>query len=160
MKLDFVRVLLLKEKMVLVIGYLPFGIAACRIIEPETPADGKNVGRRHRQTVTAVALSEDDSKGFAASKDGLIVHWDVETGSSDKYNWPSNVVNRAVLGAKGKKKQGSRNILALAVSSDGRYLATGGLDRTIHLWDTRTREHLQVGYLCTSSQKDFSILLL
>lgn len=116
---------------------------AFRIIEPETPADGKNVGRRHRQTVTAVALSEDDFKGFAASKDGLIVHWDVETGSSDKYNWPSNVVNRAVSGAKGKKKQGSRNILALAVSSDGRYLATGGLDRTIHLWDTRTREHLQ-----------------
>ena len=43
------------------------------------------MGRRHRQPVTAVALSEDDSKGFLASKDGLIVHWDIEIGASDIY---------------------------------------------------------------------------
>ena len=104
------------------------------------------MGRRHRQPVTAVALSEDDSKGFSASKDGLIVHWDIETGASDTYNWPSNVAsgNKVVVGARGKVRKPSRNILALATSSDGRYLATGGLDRIIHLWDTRTREHLQV----------------
>lgn len=124
---------------------------AARIIKPATPLEGRVVGRRHRQSVTAVALTEDDSRGFSASKDGLIVHWDVETGSSDKYNWPSqetstsgsNVPSGGGQKSKGKKKQGSRNVLALAVSSDGRYLATGGLDRRIHLWDTRTREHLQ-----------------
>lgn len=96
--------------------------------------------------MTAVALSEDDSKGFSASKDGLIVHWDIETGASDTYNWPSNVTsrNKVVVGARGKIRRPSRNILTLATSSDGRYLATGGLDRSIHLWDTRTREHIQV----------------
>jgi WD40 repeat protein len=43
------------------------------------------------------------------------------------------------------KKQGDLSkghvghVLTIAVSSDGRMLATGGLDRVIHMWDTRTR---------------------
>ena len=43
-----------------------------------------------------------------------------------------------------RSKKHSRESLALAVSSDGRYLATGGVDRHVHIWDVRTREHVQV----------------
>ncbi|MCO5592689.1 hypothetical protein L7F22_046692 [Adiantum nelumboides] len=64
---------------------------AIRVIKLDVPALGEHVGKRHRHTITAVDLSEDDSKGFAASRDGLIMHWDVEAGSSDNYIWPKIV---------------------------------------------------------------------
>lgn len=124
---------------------------ASRVVQPTVVPEGKAVGRRHRQSVTAICISDDDTLGFSASKDGMIVQWNVETGTSDKYQFPGNSVDPStangglVQGSTIKKagRKGSRHILALAVSSDGRYLASGGLDRAIHLWDTRTRQHLQ-----------------
>ena len=119
--------------------------AQVRLIKPET-VDGFKVLVKHRQSVTAVALSDDDLKGFSASKDGTILQWEVESGKSEKYRWPSEDILKS-HGAKdprGLGKKHSKSVLALAVSSDGRYLASGGLDRHVHLWDTRTREHLQV----------------
>ncbi|KAL2341528.1 hypothetical protein Fmac_009468 [Flemingia macrophylla] len=100
---------------------------------------------KHRHSVTAVALSEDDSKGFSASKDGTIMQWDVNSGQCDRYKWPSDSVlkSHGLKDPQGSATRQSKNVLALAASSDGRYLATGGLDRHIHIWDTRTREHLQ-----------------
>ncbi|PPR98096.1 hypothetical protein GOBAR_AA22573 [Gossypium barbadense] len=116
-----------------------------RLKKPET-ADGFRVMVKHRHTVTAVALSDDDLKGFSASKDGTILQWDVESGKTERYQWPSEDILKS-HGAKdprGRLKKHSKSVLALAVSSDGRYLASGGLDRHVHLWDIRTREHLQV----------------
>eukprot|EP00897_Mesotaenium_endlicherianum_P010723 jgi/Mesen1/967/ME000012S00523 len=136
-----------------------------RVERPAAASEGRAVGRRHRQAVTCVALSDDDRLGFAASKDGLLVQWDVETNQSDKYEWlgqeasTSGSGSHAAAGEAGsgagaakkrgakagqKGKGGSRHVLALAVSSDGRYLAGGGFDRKVHLWDVRTRQHLQV----------------
>ncbi|GLJ04732.1 hypothetical protein SUGI_0002220 [Cryptomeria japonica] len=111
---------------------------ASRVVKPSKQVEWRVV-KRHKQSVTTVVLREDDSKGFSASKDGTIFHWDVETGASEKYDWP----NREAFTKNSNKKQGSKHILSMAISSDGRYLATGGLDRYVHLWDTRTREHIQ-----------------
>ncbi|KAG6658125.1 hypothetical protein I3843_04G127900 [Carya illinoinensis] len=108
-------------------------------------ADEFRVLVKHRQPVTAVALSEDDSKGFSASKDGTILQWDVVSGIHESYRWPSHDVLRS-HGAKDPQGPATRHckrVLTLAVSSDGRYLASGGVDRHIHLWDTRTREHIR-----------------
>lgn len=123
-----------------------------RVVQPVVTPQGVAVGRRHRQSVTAICITDDDTFGFSASKDGLIVQWNTETGQSEKYELPGDSVAPStangglVQGSTIKKagKKGSRHILSLAVSSDGRYLASGGLDRAIHLWDTRTRQHLQV----------------
>ncbi|PON54761.1 Guanine nucleotide-binding protein, beta subunit [Parasponia andersonii] len=117
---------------------------ASRVQKPEA-SDQFQVLVKHRKTVTAVALSEDDLKGFSASKDGTILHWDVESGRGEKYRWPSDEVLRS-HGAKdpqGRASKHSKLVLSLAVSSDGRYLASGGSDCHVHLWDTRTREHIQ-----------------
>lgn len=119
-------------------------LIASRVQKPET-VDEFRVLVKHRQSVTAVALSEDDLKGFSASKDGTIVQWDVDSGKGEKYMWPTEEVLKS-HGAKdpqGRAMKHSKHVLGLAVSSDGRYLASGGFDRHVHLWDTRTREHLR-----------------
>ncbi|KAL8108434.1 U3 snoRNP-associated protein-like EMB2271 [Apium graveolens] len=119
-------------------------LIASRVQKPEV-TEGFRVLVKHRQSVTAVALSEDDLKGFSASKDGTIVQWDIESGKSEKFKWPSDEVlkSHGLKDPQGRAVKHSKHVLALAVSSDGRYLATGGLDRHIHLWDTRSREHIQ-----------------
>ena len=177
---------------------------------------GLVVGRRHRQSITAVALSSDDRRGFAVSKDGAIVEWDIERGLGSGFNahshsnndgddsgpdargaqagshsanggkstthtllypWPApgapSLSSRAAAGSvpegseggkKGKGRAGgSKHLLALAVSSDGRYLAAGGYDRKVHVWDTRTRTHVRVSgrvwvALAFGRQKSFRML--
>lgn len=116
-----------------------------RVKKPET-VDNFCTLVKHRHSVTAVALSEDDSRGFSASKDGTILHWDVSSGKSEKYAWPREDTLRShgTKDPQGRAKKHSKHVLALAASSDGRYLASGGQDRHVHLWDTRTREHIQV----------------
>lgn len=116
-----------------------------RVQQPETTDDFRVIVK-HRQSVNAVVLSEDDSRGFSASKDGTILHWDVDGGKCEKYRWPSDELLRShgARDPQGRATRHSKNVLALAISSDGRYLASGGTDRHVHLWDTRTREHIQV----------------
>lgn len=117
----------------------------CRVLNPE-PDDEFKVLVKHRMSVTAVGLAEDDRRGFSASKDGAILHWDVESGKHEKYLWPNEdvLISHSAKGPQNSTSKRSKNVLSLAVSSDGRYLASGGLDRDVHLWDTRTREHIQV----------------
>ncbi|MQM04474.1 hypothetical protein Taro_037272 [Colocasia esculenta] len=119
-------------------------LIASRVEKPGA-LDEFRIVRRHRQSVTAVALTEDDARGFSASKDGCIVQWDVESGKKEKYAWPGEdvLVSHSARAPQNRSSKRSKHVLALAVSSDGRYLATGGMDRHVHLWDTRTRKHVQ-----------------
>ncbi|KAF3568600.1 hypothetical protein DY000_02013997 [Brassica cretica] len=115
-----------------------------RVQEPLS-SDGFSVIVKHRHSVVSVALSDDDTRGFSASKDGTILHWDVSSGEKEIYKWPSDetLKSHGMKVREPRNKKHSRATLALAVSSDGRYLATGGVDRHIHIWDVRTREHVQ-----------------
>ncbi len=46
---------------------------------------------------------------------------------------------------RGPRQAGARALLAAAVSDDGVYLAAGGGDARVHVWDLRAGQYLQVG---------------
>jgi len=81
--------------------------------------------RGHKLPVTAVALSGDDSICFSASKDGQVFQWDVESGAKSRI-------------APTETKHGPP-VHALAASHDGKYLAMGGKDCLVHIYDIRQR---------------------
>ncbi|KAJ1883191.1 pre-rRNA processing protein [Coemansia sp. RSA 1722] len=92
----------------------------------------------HRLPVTCVALTPDCKFVYSGSKDGSLIKWQRDTCRPLKV-FPGQ-----------KKKNANYNrghcdhILCVAVSSDGRYVATGGRDRRIHIWSVADDQHLAV----------------
>lgn len=94
----------------------------------------KQVMTDHDQSVTCVALSTDERVVYSGSKDNSVILWDLESN------------NRRVLRPKwtrathGDEQCCKGEILSIAVSSDGRYLASGGRDMIVRIHDTRIAE--------------------
>lgn len=130
-------------------------LVADTIVVPESPLvseyswkEGRGkLYRGHKLPVTAIALTRDDATVFSVSKDGSIMELDVETGKRQKYTMENTSASRGHGGAPWmapKARQGSRtSLLAAAVSSDGMYLAVGGGDKKVHIWDTRSKTLLK-----------------
>lgn len=114
--------------------------------------------RGHRFTVTSAVATEDSRYLFTAGKEGSIIKWDLHTGarlatlvkvrpeSTRNHNNNNNTKK-----GKGKGKQRAEydggdvkghtyEVLALAVSGDGRYLASAGKDRRVGVWDVEKAE--------------------
>ena len=51
---------------------------------------------------------------------------------------------------KGPRQAARRALLAAAVSDDGHYLAVGGGDWQVHVWDARSNEYIQVQILLSA----------
>ncbi|OMH79007.1 U3 small nucleolar RNA-interacting protein 2 [Zancudomyces culisetae] len=90
----------------------------------------------HHLAVTCTTITEDGKYVFSGSKDGSIAKWEVSSG-------------KKINSIKGQKKTckdttlGHRDqVYCMAVSSDGKYLATGGKDKLIHIWNAKTMDHL------------------
>lgn len=112
---------------------------------------GGRLLRGHHLSVTAIALSPDDRTLYSASKDGGLLAHDMETGVRQKFDTAAAGQGReAQQGTaadwvkRGPRQSGRNSLLAAAVSGDGRYLAVGGGDRRVHIWDARTRTHIKV----------------
>jgi ribosomal RNA-processing protein 9 len=86
----------------------------------------------HKLSPTCVTVTRDERTAFTGSKDNAILQYDLETG-----------VRTAVLSPHWRGGQGyqahEKEVLAMAVSSDGRFLAAGGRDKEIRIWDLRER---------------------
>jgi ribosomal RNA-processing protein 9 len=82
--------------------------------------------------VTCVALSSDDSVIYSGSKDNSLMSWDLEAGKRKQCISPS--WRRETHGT---RQAWEGEILSVAVSSDGRYLVSGGRDRIIRIYDCR-----------------------
>ena len=101
--------------------------------------------RGHDKTPTCVAVSHDERSAWTGSKDCSVIRWDVETGKRlSKY--PGRHITKADRLADGGKKihaaGHSNEVLAIACTTDGKYVASAGRDSTIRLWDARSNELL------------------
>ena len=92
--------------------------------------------RGHKNCVTAVEISSDGSFVYSASKDCSIIKWQM----SDK----KKLVVKKMGPNCSPKTNHTKDILALALSYDDKYLASGALDNVVHIWNADTLEHLKV----------------
>jgi len=92
------------------------------------------VNSDHTMSVTCVALSSDESTVYSGSKDNSIIMWDLESAHRRflRPRW-SREVNPNEQCCRGE-------ILSVAATTDGRYLASGGRDMMVRIFDTRIAE--------------------
>lgn len=81
--------------------------------------------------VTCVAVTSEGGTAYTGSKDCCLIQWDIEHGG--KSIW------------KGRRLEGfegghCHEVLSVAVSSDGKYVASGGRDGLVRLWDPRSQQ--------------------
>ncbi|XP_076124489.1 U3 small nucleolar RNA-interacting protein 2 isoform X1 [Alosa pseudoharengus] len=92
--------------------------------------------RGHKLPVTCLVITPDDKHIFSSSKDCSIIKWDVESGKK---------VLKIAGGRKGTDARHvghTAHVLCMAISSDGKYLATGDMNKLIMIWEAATCKHL------------------
>ena len=92
--------------------------------------------KTHKLSLTCVVVSPDSRRVYSASKDAGLVVWELDTGAR-LFRVPGGRRGQASL-----HPGHCGSVLALAVSSDGKLLASGDEDRLIMLWDTTTMTKL------------------
>ncbi|NXD72776.1 U3IP2 protein, partial [Eolophus roseicapillus] len=108
-------------------------------VQPPDPASIR-VFRGHQLPVTCLVISPDDRFIFSASKDGSLIKckWEVESGKK------LCVVPGGKKGTEERHMGHSSHVLCMAISSDGKYLATGDRNKLIMIWDTATCKRLHI----------------
>ena len=99
--------------------------------------------RRHRGPVTTCCVSK--TRAFSGSKDNSVFEHDLETGQFIRAiidRWPAKAPAgiekvRGGSSAEDIANRQSRQGEILALASDDRYLAVGGADCVVHVWDLR-----------------------
>ncbi|XP_052535294.1 U3 small nucleolar RNA-interacting protein 2 [Tympanuchus pallidicinctus] len=92
--------------------------------------------RGHQHSVTCLVVSPDDKFIFSAAKDGSVIKWEVESGKR------LCVVPGGKKGTEGQPMGHTAHVLCIAISSDGKYLATGDRSKLILIWEAATCKRL------------------
>ncbi|XP_015729940.1 U3 small nucleolar RNA-interacting protein 2 isoform X2 [Coturnix japonica] len=108
---------------------------AAQDVCPPAPA-AIRVLRGHQHSVTCLVVSPDDKFIFSAAKDGSVIKWEVESGKR------LCVVPGGKKGVEGQPMGHTAHVLCIAISSDGKYLATGDRDKLILIWEAATCKRL------------------
>jgi ribosomal RNA-processing protein 9 len=112
--------------------------------------------RGHRFSVTSAVAAESGQYLFTSGKEGNIIKWDIPSGrrlatfykmkpspssdnSQSKGKGKAKVLDTAASDVKGH----SNEVLSLALSSDGKYLVSGGRDRRLVVWDAEKGEWIK-----------------
>jgi len=85
--------------------------------------------KNHKLSITCVVISPDSRHMFSGSKDAGLIKWDLSTGEK---------LVKIGGGKKGHEKQHLGHcytLLSLAVSSDGKFLASGDAGKQIYIWE-------------------------
>ncbi|TFK00856.1 ryanodine receptor 1 [Platysternon megacephalum] len=101
---------------------------------PDTAAI--RVLRGHQLPITCLVISPDDKCIFSAAKDCSIIKWDVESGKK------LHVIPGGKKGTEAQHVGHTAHVLSMAISSDGKYLATGDRNKLIMIWEAVTCKHL------------------
>ncbi|KAL4225880.1 pre-rRNA processing protein [Mactra antiquata] len=92
--------------------------------------------RGHQLSVTCVVISPDTQFIYSGSKDCSIIKWSLRDRKKVK------VIHGGRKGTEKKHIGHTGHILSMAISSDGKFLATGDINKLIHIWDARSMELL------------------
>ncbi|RLN52491.1 hypothetical protein BBJ29_001121 [Phytophthora kernoviae] len=106
--------------------------------EFEFDSDSIKFLKGHRLPVTSLCLLEDGKTAFSAAKDGSVLRWDLAEQKKTKLSLPKDDVAAETV-----KTDKGRCVLALAASSDGKFLASGGCDKLVRVWDTEKNELME-----------------
>ncbi|KAI4532378.1 hypothetical protein R6Z07F_016265 [Ovis aries] len=104
-------------------------------IQAPDPADIR-ILRGHQLSITCLVVTPDDLAIFSAAKDCTIIKWSVESGRK------LHVIPRAKKGSEGQPPGHSTHVLCMAISSDGKYLASGDRSKLILIWEAQSCQHL------------------
>ncbi|GBN48704.1 U3 small nucleolar RNA-interacting protein 2 [Araneus ventricosus] len=102
-------------------------------VVPETEA----IFRGHKLSITALAVSSSEKFFISAAKDCNIIKWSIEEKKKIK------VIPYVKKGTEETMPGHTGQILALALSSDDKFLASGCSSKIINIWNPETMEHLK-----------------
>eukprot|EP01134_Creolimax_fragrantissima_P002272 CFRG2272T1 len=91
----------------------------------------------HNLSVTCTSVSGDEKYLYTVSKDCNIIKWNIGDGKR------LGTIKGLRKGAPESMHGHRQHILAVAVSDDGKYLATGGLEENVEVWDAHTLTHIK-----------------
>ncbi|OQR96109.1 U3 small nucleolar RNA-interacting protein [Achlya hypogyna] len=109
-----------------------------KFLEFEFDEESSKYLQGHKTTVTAVCASEDGKSIYSAAKDGSLFKWSLSADGITKARMELPKADETKKLADHKK-----TVLAVAVSSDGKFVASGGVDKLLHVWDAETSAHLE-----------------
>lgn len=82
-----------------------------------------------------------EARAYTGSKDNAVIGWDLETGKKDfmRSKWSPHVyeTNGRCI------QQHEGEVLAIATSYDGKYIAFGGRDSAVYIVDSRTNQQVK-----------------